>query len=77
MVLYISWYIDPKSKLSKGLIEQVFFSEIIQLINGAYLEILFICDLNIESDESDPNNNTFNNVLRCLLLSVVILMVPL
>jgi hypothetical protein len=46
-------------------------------LNEAYLEILVVCSLNINSPETDPDNNPVNHVLRIALLLPAIMMLPL
>ena len=50
------------------------FSEILLILSEAYLEILVVSMLNIQSHENDQDNNTFNDIMCYILLSLAAIM---
>ena len=70
MVLPVIWCIKPQNKLYENLKNKMVFSEILLILSEAYLEILVVSMLNIQSHKNDPDNNTFNDVLCYILLSL-------
>jgi len=55
----------------------MFFTEILSILIEAYLEILFVSWLNLNSGLNDPDRNMFNTILASTLIFLILLMLPL
>ena len=74
IVLPLIWYIKPHNWVYKSLKNKMVFSEILMILSEAYLELLVVSSLNIQSGREDPDTNAFNDVLRFILLSFAVVM---